>query len=103
MLQDIYYIIKPGIIQQPVLVGEGTVIVLEVDIAGKKIDNPLFQLIEKFVTDSPFCLLVHLYNTLTQEQAMDIIGFTFFINYHKPNGIPLIMVKGENRAMVTAG
>lgn len=103
MLQDIYYIIRPRTIQQPVKVGEGTVIVLDVEIADKKDSTSLFQLTENYVTDSPFCLLVHLYSMLTQEQAMDIIAFLFFSNYHKPGGIPQILVEGDNGARVTSG
>ncbi len=103
MLHDIYYIISPGILQQVVKVGENTIIVLDIDISDKKNGTHLFQLTEKYVTDSPFCLLVHLYNTLTHEQAMDIIAFLFFSNYHKPNGIPQIIVGGENGAVITAG
>ena len=103
MLHDIYYIISPDILQQAVKVGDDTTIVLEIDISDKKNGTHLFQLTEKYVSDSPFCLLVHLSNTLTHEQAMDIIAFLFFTNYLKPNGIPHIIVDGENEAVITSG
>ena len=103
MLHDIYYIISPDILQQAVKVGDNTIIVLEIELPDKKNGAHPFQLTEKYVTDSPFCLLVHLYNTLTHEQAMDIIAFLFFTNYHKPNGIPQIIVGEENGDLITAG
>jgi hypothetical protein len=94
MLHDIYYIITPGIIQQPVKAATDAIIVLKLH-AGE-IENRLFQLAEQYLSHQPLCLLLQLHEPLTIDQANNIIAFFFFSNYHKPGGTPQIIVEGEN-------
>lgn len=103
MLHDIYYIIKPGILQQPVKAGADAAIVLEIDVDDNDNHIHSFQLAEKYLTDTSFCLLVQLHNTLSSRQATDLIAFLFFSNYHKPGGSPQIIVGGENMAIIKSG
>jgi hypothetical protein len=103
MLHDIYYIIKPGILQQPVKAGDDAVIVLEIDIDDKENNILSFQLAENYLAGTSFCLLVQLHKTLTSGQATDLIAFLFFSNYHKPGGFPQIIVGGENMAIIKSG
>lgn len=101
MLHDIYYIIKPNLLQQPCKVEDDAAIVLEID--NKENNTLRFQLAEKYLTASPFYLLVQLHQPLTSIQATDIIAFLFFGNYHKPGGLPNILVDGENMAIIKSG
>jgi hypothetical protein len=101
MLHDIYYIIKPHLLQQPCKVGDDATIVLEID--DKENNMQRFQLAEKYLTESSFSLLLQLHQPLTSIQATDIIAFLFFSNYHKPRGIPDILVGGENMATLSFG
>lgn len=103
MLHDVYYIIKPGILQQPVTAGADAVIVLEIGIDDKENNIPGFQLAEKYLAGTSFCLLVQLHKTLTSGQATDLIAFLFFSNYHKPGGLPQIIVGGENMTIIKSG
>lgn len=101
MLHYIHYIIKPNLLQQPCKVEDDAAIVLEID---NKENNTLhFQLAEKHLTASPFYLLVKLHQALTSIQATDIIAFLFFSNYHKPGGLPNILVDGDNMAITKPG
>ena len=101
MLHDINYIIKPDLLQQPCKVADDAAIVLEID--NKENNTLRFQLAEKYLTDSFFYLLVQLHQPLTGMQATDIIAFLFFGNYHKPGGLPNILVDGENMAIIKSG
>lgn len=101
MLHDIYYIIKPYLLQQPCKVEDDAAIVLEID--NKENNTQYYQLAEKYLTDSSFYLLVKLHQPLTSLQATDIIAFLFFSNYHKPGGVPNILVDGENMAIIKSG
>jgi hypothetical protein len=103
MLHDIYYIIKPDILQQTIIVGTDSVIALEVDVADKDDSTHHFQLAEKYIADNPFCMLIHLNKTLTSEQATNLIAFLFFSNYNKPDGSPQIIAGGENIALIKSG
>jgi hypothetical protein len=101
MLHDINYIIKPHLLQKPCKVEDDAAIVLEID---NKENNTLhFQLAENYLAGSSFYLLVKLHQPLTGIQATDIIAFLFFSNYHKPGGLPTILVDGENMAIITSG
>ena len=100
MLHDIYYIITPGIIQQPVKAATDAIIVLKLH-AGE-IENRLFQLAEQYLSHQPLCLLLQLHEPLTIDQANNIIAFFFFSNYHKPGGTPQIIVEGENEPALQA-
>jgi hypothetical protein len=103
MLHDVYYIIKPGILQQPVKAGADAVIMLEINIDDKENNIPGFELAEKYLADTSFCLLVQLHKPLTSGQATDLIAFLFFSNYHKPGGSPQIIVGGENMTIIKSG
>ena len=101
MLHDIYYIIKSNLLQQPCKVVDDAAIVLEID--NKENNTQHYQLAEKYLTDSSFYLLVKLHQPLTSIQATDIIAFLFFSNYHKPGGVPNILVDGDNMAIIKSG
>lgn len=101
MLHDIYYIIKSYLLQQPCKVEDDVAIVLEID--DKENNTLRFQLAEKYLSDSSFYLLVQLHQSLTSIQATDIIAFLFFSNYHKPGGVPDILVGGENMPIIKSG
>lgn len=101
MLHDIYYIIKPYLLQQPCKVVDDAAIVLEID--NKENNTQHYQLAEKYLTDSSFYLLVKIHQSLTSIQATDIIAFLFFNNYHKPGGVPNILVDGDNIAIIKSG
>jgi hypothetical protein len=99
MLHDIYYIMIPGAIQQPIKAAADAIIVLSVDTRGI-IDNGTFQVAEKYLAEHPFCLLLQLQEQLTIAEATHIIAFFFFGNYHKPGGMPQIIVESGNEAVV---
>lgn len=101
MLYDIYYIITPGIIQQPVKAAADATIALK--LATTDIDNRLFQVAEKYLHNQPFCLLLQLQKQLTIDEANNVIAFFFFSNYHKPGGTHLIIVEAENEPVLQAG
>lgn len=103
MLYDIYYIVKPGALQQPVKVGAYAVIALEIEITDTENNTFHFQLVEDYLPGTPFCLLLHLHKTLTPNQATDLLAFLFFSNYNKPGGTPQIIVGGENIALIQSG
>jgi hypothetical protein len=90
-------------LQQPVKAVGDAAIVLEIDADDKENNILNFQLAEKYLANTSFCLLVQLHKTLTGGQATDIIAFLFFSNYHKPDGFPQIIVGGENMAILKSG
>lgn len=101
MLHDIYYIVKPDLLLQPLHVVAGAAIILEIDDKDDLIQS--FQKTEQYVTANHFCLLLQIQRELTSKQATDIIAFLFFSNYHKPGGLPIILVDGDNMAIIKAG
>ncbi|OQP64796.1 hypothetical protein A3860_18745 [Niastella vici] len=101
MLHDIYYIITPRIIQQPVKAVPDATIALRLN-AGD-INTHLFQIAEQYLINQPFCLLLQLQEQLSIDQANNIIAFFFFSNYHKPGGTPQIILEGENEPVLQAG
>lgn len=101
MLYDIYYIVTPGILQQPVQAATDTTFVLAIDPANKKELSSCFQAAEQYVTNS-FCLLLNLQVALTPEQATAIMSFFFFPNYHKPALVPQIFITGTSEELIAS-
>jgi hypothetical protein len=85
------------------MAGADAAIVLEIDADDKENNIRNFQLAEKYLANTSFCLLIQLHKTLTGGQATDLIAFLFFSNYHKPDGLPQIIVGGENMAILKSG
>ncbi|AEW01798.1 hypothetical protein A4D02_07285 [Niastella koreensis] len=102
MLYDIYYIVTPQILQQPVKSTADATLVLAIDPANKNELSSCFQAAEQYI-NNPFCLLLTLQAALTPEQATALMAFFFFPNYLKPAVIPQIFVTGNNEGIVAAG
>lgn len=102
MLYDIYYIVTPAMLQQPVKTTTEATLVLAVDPADTKGLSSCFQAAEQYLNNS-FCLLVTLQAPLTPEQATTLMAFFFFPNYHKPAVVPQIFVTGNNEGLIAAG
>lgn len=99
MLYDIYYIVTPEILQQPVKTTADATLVLAIDPADKNELSSCFQAAEQYISN-PFCLLLTLQAIVTPEQATALMAFFFFPNYHKPEVVPQIFVTGNNADLV---
>jgi hypothetical protein len=102
MLYDIYYIVTPGILKQPVKAADAT-LVLEVDPTNNNELGSCLQVVEQYVANNTFCLLLNLQAALTHEQATAIMAFFFFPNYNKPGVVPQIFVTGKNEEIIALG
>jgi hypothetical protein len=91
MLIDVYYIIPQGI--QPEATTE-SIAALEINTPGDI--APCFKTATALPVRHQFCLALNITAAITYEMARDIVSFFFFVNYHKQQGIPVIILQAAN-------